>query len=188
MADVLQPYLWAALTFQLARKGHFGAVNFKKMLNYPSSNSHGSPLLDLCASSCLKGIFFPTWSFPKHSQNTNHSAPPNTNSDKPPPGFENFWAFSAFLSILQGVLVAGVLTMRCWKSQERMMLVACLGRTPRLFLDFLSSPSRREVRSRFTCQDKRNEERIGWKWWWATQKMSKTNPEWEWDEWKKPGT
>lgn len=42
------------------------------------------------------------------------------------------------------------LTMRCWKSQERMILVACLGKTPRLFLDFLSSLSRREVRSRLT--------------------------------------
>lgn len=27
----------------------------------------------------------------------------------------------------------------CWKSHERMTLVACLGRTPRLFLDELSS-------------------------------------------------
>jgi len=53
---------------------------------------------------------------------------------------------------LQGASVATMLTMRCWKSQERMMLVACLGRTPRLFLDFLSSPSRSEVRSRLTCQ------------------------------------
>lgn len=42
------------------------------------------------------------------------------------------------------------LTMRCWKSQERIILVACLGKTPRLFLDFLSSFSRREVRSRLT--------------------------------------
>uniref|UniRef100_A0A663LSB3 Fasciculation and elongation protein zeta 1 n=1 Tax=Athene cunicularia TaxID=194338 RepID=A0A663LSB3_ATHCN len=49
------------------------------------------------------------------------------------------------LKALQGVLAAAVLTMRCWKSHERMMLVACLGRTPRLFLDFLSSPSRREL-------------------------------------------
>lgn len=31
-----------------------------------------------------------------------------------------------------------------------MILVACLGKTPRLFLDFLSSLSRREVRSRLT--------------------------------------
>lgn len=45
---------------------------------------------------------------------------------------------------------AHTLTMRCWKSQERMILVACLGKTPRLFLDFLSSLSRREVRSRLT--------------------------------------
>lgn len=42
------------------------------------------------------------------------------------------------------------LTMRCWKSQERMMLVACLGRTPLLFLDFLSSLSNRDDRSTFT--------------------------------------
>ena len=42
------------------------------------------------------------------------------------------------------------LTMRCWKSQERIILVACLGKTPRLLLDFLSSLSRREVRSRLT--------------------------------------
>lgn len=42
------------------------------------------------------------------------------------------------------------LTMRCWKSQDRMMLVACLGRTPRLFFDFLSSLSRREDKSTFT--------------------------------------
>lgn len=48
------------------------------------------------------------------------------------------------------------LTMRCWKSQERMMLVACLGKTPRLFLDFLSSLSKREVRSRFTFRAQNN--------------------------------
>lgn len=48
------------------------------------------------------------------------------------------------------------LTMRCWKSQERMMLVACLGKTPRLFLDFLSSLSKREVRSRLTCRAQNN--------------------------------
>lgn len=70
MADVLQPYLWEALTFHLARKGYFGAVNCKKMLNYPSSKSHGSPLLDLFAPSCLKGIFSPTCSDNGHSQNT----------------------------------------------------------------------------------------------------------------------
>lgn len=33
----------AALTFQLARKGYFGAVNCKKMLNYPSSKSTWVP-------------------------------------------------------------------------------------------------------------------------------------------------
>ena len=43
--------------------------------------------------------------------------------------------------------------MRCWKSQERMMLVACLGSTPRLFLDFLSSLSKRDERSRFIFTD-----------------------------------
>lgn len=43
-------------------------------------------------------------------------------------------------------------TMRCWNSQERMMLVACLGKTPLLFFDFLSSPSKREARSRFTLE------------------------------------
>lgn len=42
------------------------------------------------------------------------------------------------------------LTMRCWKSQERMMLVACFGRTPLLFLDFLSSLSNRDDRSKLT--------------------------------------
>lgn len=41
-------------------------------------------------------------------------------------------------------------TMRCWKSQERMIFVACLGSTPLLFLDFLSSLSNRDVRSMFT--------------------------------------
>lgn len=44
------------------------------------------------------------------------------------------------------------LTMRCWKSQERMMLVACLGRTPLLFLDFLSSLSNRDDKSTFTLR------------------------------------
>lgn len=46
------------------------------------------------------------------------------------------------------------LTMRCWKSQERIMFVACLGRTPRLFLDFLSSPSKSEDKSRFTLEER----------------------------------
>lgn len=99
-----------------------------------------------------------------------HFVPPNTlNWDKSPPQFVHFVCLFAFLFFpackaafphlmqstwyaLQGIPVAAMLTMRCWKSQERMMLVACLGRTPRLFLDFLSSPSRSEVRSRFTCQ------------------------------------
>lgn len=47
--------------------------------------------------------------------------------------------------------------MRCWKSQERMMLVACLGRTPLLFLDFLSSLSNRDDRSMFTLDGKTRE-------------------------------
>lgn len=42
------------------------------------------------------------------------------------------------------------LTMRCWNSQERMMLVACFGRTPLLFLHFLSSLSNRDDKSTFT--------------------------------------
>lgn len=42
------------------------------------------------------------------------------------------------------------LTMRCWKSHERIMLVACFGKTPLLFLDFLSSLSSKDERSRFT--------------------------------------
>lgn len=56
------------------------------------------------------------------------------------------------------------LTMRCWKSQERMMLVACLGRTPRLFLDFLSSLSNRDDRSMFTLDGKTREERKRSRW------------------------
>ena len=119
--------------------------------------------------------------------------PLNINSDKPPPRFVGFGGFFLrFFPALQGVLAAAVLTMRCWKSHERMMLVACLGRTPRLFLDFLSSPSRREVRSRFTCQgggtgrelaengDGQPKTRAE-----PTQKMSKTSPKWEWGEGKK---
>lgn len=39
-----------------------------------------------------------------------------------------------------------------------MILVACLGKTPRLFLDFLSSLSRREVRSRLTFRE--HEEKV----------------------------
>lgn len=38
----------------------------------------------------------------------------------------------------------------CWKSQERMTLVACFGRTPRLFLDEPSSWCKR-LRSWFNC-------------------------------------
>lgn len=34
------------------------------------------------------------------------------------------------------------------------MFVACLGRTPRLFLDFLSSPSKSEDKSRFTLEER----------------------------------
>lgn len=156
------------------------------MLNYPSSNM-GVPFW-ICVLA-LKEYFFPPKvtmvipkTLPKHK-------PLCTSKHKFRQTTTWIWEFLGFLCFFtQGVLVVLVLTMRCWKSHERMMLVACLGRTPRLFLDFLSSPSRREVRSRFTCQDKRNEERIGWKWWWATQKMSKSNTKWEWDEWKKPGT
>lgn len=51
------------------------------------------------------------------------------------------------------------LTMRCWKSQERIMLVACFGRTPLLFLDFLSSLSNRDERSTFTFKAKKQD------WW-----------------------
>lgn len=47
------------------------------------------------------------------------------------------------------------LTMRCWKSQERMMLVACLGKTPLLFFDFLSSLSNRDARSTLTLSKKK---------------------------------